>query len=86
MKFDEGRNNIGGDLLWESVKKICCRKPFPSSSSSTQDTARKFPSEIKSLLLFRVSAKADEYAAQVEVAKDAAKENKGRQSSCSHHI
>jgi len=42
------------------------------------DTAQKiFSGEIKSHLLLFVSAKGDEYNAQVEVAKEVAKENKG---------
>jgi len=77
-KFDEGRNNIEGDITEESVKKFVAGNSLPLVIEFNQDTAQKiFSGEIKSHLLLFVSAKADEYAAQVEVAKDVAKENKG---------
>jgi len=77
-KFDEGRNNLEGDVTEESVRKFVAGNSLPLVIEFNQDTAQKiFSGEIKSHLLLFVSAKGDEYNAQVEVAKEVAKENKG---------
>jgi len=77
-KFDEGRANLEGEVTKESITKFVAGNALPLVIEFNQDTAQKiFSGEIKSHLLLFVSAKADAYAAQVEVAKTVAKENKG---------
>jgi len=77
-KFDEGRNNFEGEITEAAVVKFVAGNSLPLVIDFNQETAQKiFSGEIKSHLLLFVSAKADEYAGQVEVASTIAKENKG---------
>jgi len=77
-KFDEGRANFEGDVTDEALTKFVAGNALPLVIEFNQDTAQKiFSGEIKSHLLLFVSAKADAYAGQVEIAKTIAKENKG---------
>jgi len=76
--FDEGRANHEGAISEESVTKFVAGNALPLVIEFNQDTAQKiFSGEIKSHLLLFVSAKADEYKSQVEIARTIAKENKG---------
>jgi len=77
-KFDEGRNNFEGEITEEAITKFVAGNALPLVIEFNQDTAQKiFSGEIKSHLLLFVSAKADAYASQVEIAQTVAKENKG---------
>jgi len=77
-KFDEGRNNFEGEMTSDALTKFVAGNALPLVIDFNQETAQKiFSGEIKSHLLMFVSAKADEYAAQTEVARTIAKENKG---------
>jgi len=77
-KFDEGRNNLEGDITEAAVVKFVAGNSLPLVIDFNQETAQKiFSGEIKSHLLLFVSAKADAYAGQVEVARAVAAENKG---------
>jgi len=77
-KFDEGRNNFEGEITDAAITKFVAGNALPLVIEFNQDTAQKiFSGEIKSHLLLFVSAKADAYASQVEIAKTVAKENKG---------
>jgi len=77
-KFDEGRNNLEGDITEAAVVKFVAGNSLPLVIDFNQETAQKiFSGEIKSHLLMFVSAKAEAYAGQVEVARAVAAENKG---------
>jgi protein disulfide-isomerase A1 len=77
-KFDEGRNNFEGEMTDAALTKFVAGNALPLVIDFNQETAQKiFSGEIKSHLLMFVSAKADEFAAQKEVAATIAKENKG---------
>jgi len=77
-KFDEGRNNFEGEVTEAAITKFVAGNALPLVIEFNQDTAQKiFSGEIKSHLLLFVSAKADAYASQVEIAKKIATENKG---------
>merc|ERR1711962_38191 len=77
-KFDEGSATLDGEVTEEAITKFVAGNALPLVIEFNQDTAQKiFSGEIKSHLLLFVSAKADAYASQVEVAKTIAKENKG---------
>ena len=65
-KFDEGRNNFEGEMTSDALTKFVAGNALPLVIDFNQETAQKiFSGEIKSHLLMFVSAKADEYAAQV---------------------
>merc|ERR1712002_759249 len=71
-------NNYEGEITEAGITKFVGGNALPLVIEFNQDTAQKiFSGEIKSHLLLFVSAKADAYASQVEVAKTIAKENKG---------
>merc|ERR1711994_321795 len=73
-----GRNNYEGEITEAGITKFVAGNALPLVIEFNQDTAQKiFSGEIKSHLLLFVSAKADAYASQVEIAKTVAKENKG---------
>jgi len=78
-KFDEGRNNLEGDITEESVTKFIGANSLPLVVEFNQDTAQKiFSGEIKSHLLMFAGASKDEYKDQMAVAAAVAKENKGQ--------
>merc|ERR1712121_357929 len=69
---------MGGEITEEAITKFVAGNALPLVIEFNQDTAQKiFSGEIKSHLLLFVSAKADAYAGQVEVARAVAAENKG---------
>merc|ERR1712121_485174 len=77
-KFDEGRNNLEGEITVESITKFISGNALPLVVEFNQDTAQKiFSGEIKSHLLLFVSATAEDYSAKVEIAKAIAKDHKG---------
>jgi len=77
-KFDEGRNNLEGEITVESITKFISGNALPLVVEFNQDTAQKiFSGEIKSHLLLFVSAASSDYQAQVDMAKAVAGENKG---------
>lgn len=77
-KFDEGRNNLEGEITEAAITKFVAGNALPLVIEFNQDTAQKiFSGEIKSHLLLFISAKAEAFAGQVEIAKTVAKENKG---------
>lgn len=78
-KFDEGRNDLTEDLTVEAITKFVAANSLPLIVDFNHDTAQKiFSGEIKTHLLFFVSYKADEYAAQKETAASIAKDYKGQ--------
>lgn len=77
-KFDEGRNNMEGDITEEAVVAFISANSLPLVVEFNQDTAQKiFSGDIKSHLLLFSGVSADGHDAQVAVAKTLAAENKG---------
>jgi len=78
-KFDEGRNDLEGDVTEESVTTFVQGNSLPLVIDFNQETAQKiFSGDIKSHLLLFLSAAAEDYAAKVEIARGIAKEYKGQ--------
>jgi len=76
--FDEGRNDLEGEVSEETVTKFVTENSLPLVVEFNQDTAQKISSgEIKSHLLMFISAAAEDYAAQVEMTRAIAKDHKG---------
>merc|ERR1719369_2215563 len=76
--FDEGRNDLEGEVTEESVATFVAGNSLPLVVDFSQDTAQKiFSGDIKSHLLLFMSAAAEDHAAKVEIARGIAKENKG---------
>merc|ERR1712002_1180850 len=76
--FDEGRNDFEGEVTEEAVASFVSGNAMPLVIEFNQETAQKiFSGEIKSHCLLFLSGKSDDYAAQVDMAKEVAKENKG---------
>lgn len=77
-KFDEGRNNLEGDITEEAVVAFIAGNSLPLVVEFNQDTAQKiFSGDIKSHLLLFSGVSAADHDAQVAVAKTLAAENKG---------
>lgn len=77
-KFDEGRNDLEGEITEESVTKFISGNALPLVVEFNQDTAQKiFSGEVKSHLLLFLSASADDFDAKVEIARGIAKDHKG---------
>jgi len=77
-KFDEGKAVMEGEIEVAAVKKFVAGNALPLVIEFNQETAQKiFSGEIKSHCLLFLSGKADNFAAQVDMAKEVAKENKG---------
>merc|ERR1712045_560537 len=78
-KFDDGRNDMEGEVTEESVTAFVAGNALPLVVEFNQDTAQKiFSGEVKSHLLLFVSASSDEFAGQVEIARGIAKDHKGQ--------
>jgi protein disulfide-isomerase A1 len=78
-KFDEGRNDLEGEVTEEIVTKFVAGNALPLVVDFNQETAQKiFSGEIKSHLLMFVSAAAEDYASKVEVVRGIAKDYKGQ--------
>jgi len=77
--FDEGRNDLEGEVTEESVAAFVAGNSLPLVVDFSQDTAQKiFSGDIKSHLLLFMSAAADDHAAKVEIARGIAKDHKGQ--------
>jgi len=77
--FDEGRNDLEGEVTEESVAAFVAGNSLPLVVDFSQDTAQKiFSGEIKSHLLLFMSAAAEDHAAKVEMARGIAKDYKGQ--------
>jgi len=77
--FDEGRNDLEGEVTEESVAAFVAGNSLPLVVDFSQDTAQKiFSGDIKSHLLLFMSAAAEDHAAKVEMARGIAKDYKGQ--------
>jgi len=77
--FDEGRNDLEGDVTEESVAAFVAGNSLPLVVDFSQDTAQKiFSGDIKSHLLLFMSAAAEDQAAKVEIVRGIAKDHKGQ--------
>jgi len=77
--FDEGRNDLEGEVTEESVATFVAGNSLPLVVDFSQDTAQKiFSGDIKSHLLLFMSAAAEDHAAKVEIARGIAKDHKGQ--------
>jgi len=76
--FDEGRNDLEGDITEETVTKFVTGNSLPLLVEFNQDTAQKiFSGEIKSHLLMFISAAAEDFSAKADIARGIAKDHKG---------
>jgi len=76
--FDEGRNDLEGEVSEDAIVKFVSGNALPLVVEFNQETAQKiFSGEIKSHLLLFVSASAEDYSAKVDIAKGIAKDHKG---------
>jgi len=76
--FDEGRNDLEGEVTEEAIVKFVSGNALPLVVEFNQDTAQKiFSGEIKSHLLLFLSAAAEDFSAKVDIAKAIAKDHKG---------
>jgi len=77
--FDEGRNDLEGDVTEETVAAFVAGNSLPLVVDFSQDTAQKiFSGDIKSHLLLFMSGAAEDHAAKVEIARGIAKDYKGQ--------
>jgi len=77
--FDEGRNDMEGEVTEESVTAFVAGNSLPLVVDFSQDTAQKiFSGDIKSHLLLFMSGVAEDHAAKVEIARGIAKDYKGQ--------
>jgi len=77
--FDEGRNDLEGEVTEESVAAFVAGNSLPLVVDFSQDTAQKiFSGDIKSHLLLFMSAAAEDHATKVEIARGIAKDHKGQ--------
>merc|ERR1712106_633396 len=77
--FDEGRNDLDGDLTEEGIAEILVANSLPLVIDFNQDTAQKiFSGEVKSHLLLFVSASAEDFPEKLEIAKGIATDHKGQ--------
>jgi len=76
--FDEGRNDLEGEVTEEAIVAFVSGNALPLVVEFNQETAQKiFSGEIKSHLLLFVSASAEDYSSKVDIAKAIAKDHKG---------
>jgi len=77
--FDEGRNDLEGEVTEESVAAFVAGNSLPLVVDFSQDTAQKiFSGDIKSHLLLFMSAAAEDHAAKVDILRGIAKDHKGQ--------
>jgi len=77
-KFDEGRNDLEGEITEDAVVAFVAGNSLPLVVEFNQDTAQKiFSGDIKSHLLLFSGVSSPDHAAQVTIAQTMAKENKG---------
>jgi len=76
--FDEGRNDLEGEVTEEAIVLFVSGNALPLVVEFNQETAQKiFSGEIKSHLLLFLSAAAEDFSAKVDIAKAIAKDHKG---------
>ena len=76
--FDEGRNDYTGEVTEEAIVSFVSGNAVPLVADFNQETAQKvFSGEVKSIMMFFVSASAEDYSAKVEIARAIAKDFKG---------
>merc|ERR1711899_428214 len=76
--FDEGRNDMEGEVTEESVTAFVAGNSLPLVVDFSQDTAQKiFSGDIKSHLLLFMSGAAEDHAAKSDIAREIAKDYKG---------
>ena len=77
-KFDDGRNDLEGEVTEEALAKFISGNALPLVVEFNQDTAQKiFSGEVKSHLLLFLSASSEDFAAKTDIAREIAKEYKG---------
>jgi len=78
-KFDEGRNDLEGEVTADAVKKFIAANQLPTVIEFTQESAQKiFGGEIKSHLLLFISKKSSDYDDKMKAYKEAATGFKGK--------
>lgn len=78
-KFDEGRNDLEGDITIESVKTFVAGNKLPLVVEFTQESAQKiFGGEIKNHILLFIKKAADNFESTIDGFKAAAKGFKGK--------
>jgi len=77
-KFDEGRNDLEGEVTEEALAKFISGNALPLVVEFNQDTAQKiFSGDVKSHLLMFLSAASEEFKAKTDIAREIAKDYKG---------
>jgi len=77
-KFDDGRNDLEGEVTEEALAKFISGNALPLVVEFNQDTAQKiFSGDVKSHLLLFLSASSEDFAAKSDIAREIAKEYKG---------
>lgn len=77
-KFDDGRNDLEGEVTEEALAKFISGNALPLVVEFNQDTAQKiFSGEVKSHLLLFLSASSEDFAAKTDIAREIAKDYKG---------
>merc|ERR1712241_253864 len=77
-KFDDGRNDLEGEVTEEALAKFISGNALPLVVEFNQDTAQKiFSGDVKSHLLLFLSASSEEFTAKTDIAREIAKEYKG---------
>lgn len=77
-KFDEGRNDLEGEVTEEALAKFISGNALPLVVEFNQDTAQKiFSGDVKSHLLMFLSAESEEFKAKTDIAREIAKDYKG---------
>ncbi|XP_033747481.1 protein disulfide-isomerase-like [Pecten maximus] len=78
-KFDEGRNDLEGEVTVEAVKSFVAGNKLPLVVEFTQESAQKiFGGEIKNHILLFIKKSADNFESTIEGFKAAAKGFKGQ--------
>jgi len=77
-KFDEGRNDLEGEVTEEALAKFISGNALPLVVEFNQDTAQKiFSGDVKSHLLMFLSATSEDFKAKTDIAREIAKDHKG---------
>merc|ERR1712241_1426242 len=77
-KFDEGRNDLEGEVTEEALAKFISGNALPLVVEFNQDTAQKiFSGDVKSHLLMFLSASSEDFTAKTDIARGIAKDYKG---------
>merc|ERR1712241_591119 len=77
-KFDEGRNDLEGEVTEEALAKFISGNALPLVVEFNQDRAQKiFSGDVKSHLLMFLSATSEDFKAKTDIAREIAKDHKG---------